>query len=91
MSDLDLAAFLARRLRPRTRRRRSLHAALDALVRHRAKRRTTKSYRSNDASFGKAKRIGVIEKSRRDRKGRLGFYHVKNIRGQAVLFWRPRG
>lgn len=64
-----------------------------ALARAMARKRRTKKKAADtdDLSLGKAKMIGSVGKYLKDRKGRAGFYYVKNVRGQAVVYWKPRG
>lgn len=89
----NLALFLARAMRApkkrprRAKRRYSIDAALDALSRHRSRR---SRYGSSDEALGRARKIATVGRYLRDRSGRAGFYYVKNQRGKAVVFWRPR-
>jgi len=64
----------------------SLYAAL---LRKMKARKRKKPVKSNDEAMGKSVVIATIGKWKTDRTGRKGFYHVKNVRGNAVLVWRP--
>jgi hypothetical protein len=68
----------------------ALYAALLRKMKARKRRKPAKaSHASHDNALGKAVKIGTIGKWKTDRTGRKGFYHVKNVRGVAVLMWKP--
>ena len=73
MDDLSLYAALLRKMKARKRKKPAKSAA----------------HASNDEAMGKSVVIATIGKWKTDRTGRKGFYHVKNVRGNAVLVWRP--